>query len=254
MADPGELVWSPAPDQIVLPQRAVHLWRKSLEIDAESRHQLARTLSPDEHERAQRFVFDRDRQRYIVARGTLRGLLATYLHARPEELTFEYGAQGKPTLGGPWRRADLTFNLSHSQTMAVYAFTRQQPIGVDVEYVRPLPEVLELAIHTFSNQENAVLTALPAAHHQQAFFNCWTRKEAFIKAVGQGLSYPLGNFDVSLAPEAPAQLLRLGDDPAGHLNWAMVAFTPAPSYAAAVAVDGVIETVMGWDAPDRFNL
>ena len=165
------------------------------------------TLAADEQARAERFHFERDREHFIVARGVLRAILGRYLNRAPERLSFCYGAHGKPALAGEAGADAIRFNVSHSHGVALYAVTRGREVGIDLERIRFDLAVLEIAERFFSRREVATLRTLPTEAQRQAFFRCWTRKEAYIKARGEGLSLPLDQFDVSLAPGEPAALL-----------------------------------------------
>lgn len=189
----------------------------SLDSEAEA---LAGLLSEDERRRAERFVFERDRRRYTVARARLRQLLAERLGAAPESLQLAYSAHGKPALARRPGQRDLRFNVSHCGDVAAYAFTEGREVGVDVEEVRVLPDADEVAMRFFSQRERAAYLRLPASERPRGFFNCWTRKEAFVKAVGDGLSHPLETLDVSLAPA----------------GWVLSSFVPAAGMVGAVAV------------------
>jgi 4'-phosphopantetheinyl transferase len=199
---------------------------------------LGRFLSEDEHARASRFVFGRDAARFTVGRAALRSILGRALGARPEALRFTCGARGKPELAAPFDGAGLTFNVAHSSTLALVAVTREARIGVDVERWRQLENLSALAEHSFSPRERHALLTLPAEQHEPAFFRCWTRKEAFVKATGDGLSYPLKSFSVSLRPEDAPRLEEIDGDESAGLGWTVWDFEPARGYAAAVVVDG----------------
>jgi 4'-phosphopantetheinyl transferase len=189
----------------------------ALDIEAEP---LAGLLSADERQRAERFVFQRDRRRYTVARARLRQLLGERLGAAPESLQFAYNRHGKPALARRPGERDLRFNVSHCGEVAAYAFTEGREVGVDVEEVRALPDADEVAMRFFAQRERAAYLSLPASERPQGFFNCWTRKEAFVKAIGEGLSHPLDTLDVSLAPA----------------GWMLSSFVPAAGLVGAVAV------------------
>ena len=242
-----DVCWQP-PSTLVLAGDEVHIWLASLEQPAERVRQLLATLSPDERERAERFYFEKDRRHFVVARGILRALLGSYLQMPAPSLHFTYNPYGKPTLDLPGRSPALSFNLSHSHERALYAFAYGREIGVDIEYMRPLAfdEYLELAKHHFSSREYATLSALPEAEHKQAFFNCWTRKEAYIKARGKGLSLPLGSFDVSLAPNEPAELLASREAPYTVTDWSLRVLTAPNEYAAALMAEGRAWRVRYW--------
>lgn len=194
---------------------------------------LRALLSNDERERADRFYFDKDRNNYTVARALLRLILAPYVGIEAQALEFGYGARGKPFVPAPQA---LHFNLSHSHMAAIYAVSRHD-IGVDIEYHhREVSDLSAIARRFFAPAESAVLHALPRERWQAAFFNCWTRKEAYIKAVGDGLSLGLDQFEVSLEPDAPARFISIGGDRARAAQWSLFDLRPAAGYTAALAV------------------
>jgi 4'-phosphopantetheinyl transferase len=197
---------------------------------------LASWLSEGELQRAKRFAFDRDRRRFIVARARLRQLLSARLGMPPGSVEFSYGACGKPELSRQFAGANLRFNLSHSGEIAVYGFTIGREIGIDVEAVRELHHAEDLAARFYSRRENDAFRALDARDRARGFFNCWTRKEAFIKALGDGLSHALDRFDVSLSPDEPAKLIRVDDTPGEECGWDMESFSPAPGFVGAVVI------------------
>ncbi|HLF24976.1 MAG TPA: 4'-phosphopantetheinyl transferase superfamily protein [Anaerolineae bacterium] len=241
--------WLSPPVDLTLAGRELHVWRIRLEGSAAARPQLAHTLSADEHRRAARFYFEKDRRHFIASRGALRCLLSRYLHIPPERLQFRYGAHGKPALA-PERGGDaLHFNVSHSHGLALCAFAYAQDIGVDLEYVHPLDDLEPIAQRFFSAYESSRLLALLPAQRLEAFYNCWTRKEAYIKACGAGLAYALNRFDVSLAPGEPAQILSIDGSASKAARWFLQALTPAPDYAAAVAVEGQGWHIQCWQWP-----
>ena len=225
-----------AKTQLRLPTSDVHVWLASL--DQLHVRQLAQTLSEEELARADRFHFHRDRERFIVCRGVLRTILSRYLCVEPCRLRICYGPYGKPYLEEEVEEDKLQFNLSHSRGLALYAFTRGRNIGVDLEYIRRMTDFGQIAARFFSRNENSALNALPESQRQEAFFNCWTRKEAYIKAIGNGLMHPLNSFDVSLAPGEPARLLNVEGDPQEASRWSLKSLNPAPGYIAALAVAG----------------
>jgi 4'-phosphopantetheinyl transferase len=195
------------------------------------------SLSQDEKKRAERFHFQKDRDHFIIARGVLRILLGRYLNVSPEVVRLQYSAYGKPSLAEEFCSSRLRFNLSHSGGMALFAFAIGRDLGVDIEKMRADFATLEIARRYFSAQEISMFQSLPTALQTEAFFNCWTRKEAFIKAIGEGLSCPLDQFDVTLAPEEQAALLatRLSDHPAS--KWSIRSLDSVPGFKAAVAVE-----------------
>jgi 4'-phosphopantetheinyl transferase len=225
----------PLPPAAILPAECtVHLWRASLSAEPDERQRLWQTLASDEQARAERFLFAEHRERFTVARGMLREVLARYLGLRPGEVRFRYGPHGRPELLGA--TSPLRFNLSHSGDAALLAICTAHDIGVDIEQVRPDFASLEVARRFFSRLEVQALQALDEEVRCDAFFRCWTRKEAYIKARGEGLFMALDSFDVSLEPGAPAELLatrRDDDDPA---LWSMAAVDAGAGYTAALCV------------------
>lgn len=241
--------WLTPPTKLWLPDDEVHVWRAALDLPAAAAVEYRELLEAAELERAARFYFDRDRQRFIVGRGLLRLILGRYLETAPERLRFVYNQHGKPALDAPFDRSELLFNLSHAEGLALYAVTRRRAIGVDLERVRDDFACEKLAQRFFSPQEAAALAALPAAAKARAFFDGWTRKEAYIKAQGRGLSMPLDSFDVSLAPGRPAQLLATRQDPQEAAQWTLCALSPGEGYAGALAVQGQGWRLRRWQAP-----
>lgn len=205
----------------------VDLWIWPLDVEDAERTRLEAHLSDDEVARADRFAFERDRNRFIAARGRLREILARELGRAPAELAFAYSAQDKPSLV----QSRLCFNLSHSEALAALAVSREREVGVDIEAVRPIEE--DIAEQYFSPREVAALRALPNVEQLAAFYRCWTRKEAIVKAIGEGLSHALNSFDVSLG--TPAVVERFEGEADAPAVWRLANFDPAPSYAGAVA-------------------
>ena len=215
----------------------VHVWRAYLDRETSHIDELARTLSEDERLKAERFYFQKDRRRFVVTHGILRNILGRYLSVKPNRLEFSYGSHGKPTLGGITDGHSLCFNMSHSEGLAGFAFAWQRRIGVDVEYVRPMRDAEEIVGGFFSPGENASLRAVPASKKLEAFFNCWTRKEAFLKATGDGLSRSLDSFEVTLIPGESARLLSVEGDLREASRWSLCALAPAHGYVGAFVVE-----------------
>ncbi len=215
----------------------IHVWHQSLARGSAEVATFASLLSADELQRAGRFRFDKDRNGYIVSRGTLRTLLGHYLDVSPLELRFAYSEYGRPSLVAEASSGMLDFNVSHSGEIALFAFARGREIGIDVERVRRNFGTCEIAERFFSAAERAALQELPQEQRHQAFFRCWTRKEAFIKAIGEGLSHPLDQFDVSLAPEVPAALLATRPDAQEVARWTLWDIRVPGDYAAALAAE-----------------
>lgn len=178
-------------------------------------------------------------------------MLGRYLNIPPEQLRFCYGPYGKPGLAEDSSGVPIRFNMSHSHELALYAVTREREVGIDIEYRREDFASEQIAQQFFSHGEVAALRALPAQAQVEAFFNCWTRKEAYIKATGQGLSLPLDQFDVSLAPGEQAALLSRQDQPQEASRWTLQELAPGDGYAAAVAVEGSGWQLNCWQWPNE---
>jgi 4'-phosphopantetheinyl transferase len=194
-------------------------------------------LSEAERRRARRFACDRDRRRFIVARAGLRRLLAARLGVQPESITLVYGARGKPALAPRFADSNLRFNVSHCDDVAVSAVACGREVGIDVEAICEVPGADDIAARFFSRRENEAYRALAPRDRRLGFLNCWTRKEAFIKALGDGLHYPLDRFDVSLAPGEPARILRVEDTTGESCGWRLESFTPTPGHVAALVAE-----------------
>jgi len=227
----------PVSSRIIAPGPGeARIWSADLEPGAAAIDRLVPLLSADERERAERFHLRRDAMRWIAARAVLREILGGCLDADPRALAFTYGDKGKPALAAPAGSLDLQFSLAHSAHLALYAVTVGGPVGVDVERLRLLSDMDQIAERTFSRQECAVLRGLPVPLRPAGFFNCWTRKEAYIKALGFGLSYPLERFSVSLAPGVPARLEAVEIDPAHVESLTMASLAPRSGFVGAVVV------------------
>jgi len=233
-------VWAPPPGDLALKHDEVHVWCADLGLAATAPHLpwLTRTLSHDERLRATQFHVERDCAYFSAARGLLRSLLGGYVGAEPARLVFTYGRYGKPALSDVPVASDLQFNLAHAGGFAVYAFTRARRIGIDLEHLRPFPDADQIAGRFFSIRERERLAALSPDELQIGFFNCWTRKEAYVKAIGEGLSRPLDQFDVTLAPGEPSRLLATTGSPEEPERWRYQELTPADDYIGALAVEG----------------
>ncbi len=214
----------------------VHVWHIPLMHPPDAIAHLQPLLSAEERERAHRFHFPKDQHQFIVSRGILRVLLGKYQDSPPGEFTFEYGHYGKPVLANPGTGPGIYFNVSHSHQVAIIGFCRECELGIDIEYFREMRELMRIARRFFSRHECTVLGSLAAARQVEGFFNCWTRKEAFIKASGEGLSHPLNTFSVTLSPGEPARLLWIEGDPGEASRWTLAAWNPATDYTAALAI------------------
>jgi 4'-phosphopantetheinyl transferase len=233
-----EAAWNPAPERLSLGDDDVHVWRASLNQPARVISDFIQTIAPDERERAARYHFQKDREHFIVARAVLRLLLGRYLGREPATLRFRMNPYGKPALDEGADSAALRFNLSHARDLALFVIVRNREVGIDLEYINQDFDVTQLAREFFSPGEIAALDTLPANMRREGFFRCWTRKEAYIKARGEGLSLPLAQFEVSLSPAEPAALLNVLANPAEISRWSLRELTPAHGYLAALAVEG----------------
>lgn len=224
----------------------IHLWEIDLVAAPDEIARLGSLLDAEERGRAERYHFDRHRRRYIVSQGMLRVLLARYRGLRPAALAFDQGPKGKPSLVGA---PALHFNVSHSDERSVVAVARDGPLGVDIERLRPLADADDIARRFFSEREAAAYASLPEPLRPRAFFDCWTRKEAFIKALGEGLFLALDRFDVSVLPDDPVRLLAIDDDEAKAGQWSLVDFRIGEEFAGALAAPWVPRSIRAWRAP-----
>ena len=233
--------WSRPEEELALPQDELHIWLAWLDVDPRERTRLFSYLNRDEVSRAERFVFPRDRDHFIVARGRLRQLLGKYRRCPPDAVQFKTGRYGKLSLldDGDQPR----FNLSHSHGLALYGFSMGHELGIDTEKIRPEFAGEGIAERYFSAKEQRELAEVPKELRDRAFFLCWTRKEAYIKAHGDGLQIPLDSFDVSLKP-GEAEMLRSAD----RDRWSIRSFAPAPEFVAAIIVEGKIHSIRFWSA------
>lgn len=222
--------WLTSPKMWRLPNDEVHLWRIDLDQPTNGLWEL---LSADEQERGQRFRFEHHRQLFVVGRGVLRLILGKYGDMPASTLAFSYGRQGKPYLT---TQPSLQFNLSHSAKWALLAITRLETVGVDIEQIRQLPDMLGLAKRFFALTEYEQLRQLPAQQQAPAFFECWTRKEAYLKAIGEGLTHPLDQFSVTFGDGQLPRLLWVNGHPHEAERWQLWSVVPAFGYVGAMIV------------------
>ena len=247
---PGALppAWSSPPDEPALAAGEVHVWRAALDRSEQVRARLAAKLSVEERARAKRIAVVDGRERWIVGRGILRVILGRYLDIPPEQVAIRADPSGKPRLAEAAQASALSFNLSHSGSLALFAVASGARLGIDVQEAREL-DAEQIARRWFSPAEREALEALPEAERRDAFFSCWSRKEAFAKAVGQGLLLSLSSFTVSVGcDEAP----KLITSPPGHTSqWTLWDLAPGAGYAGALAVEGSSERLQCWDLTER---
>lgn len=239
----SKTLWALPSDTLDLQRDQVDVWRITLDLPPASVKSLESNLSAGEAQRARRFHFPAGKDHYIVAHGVLRDVLACYLHCEPIQLNFSTNDYGKPALDSH----KLEFNLSHSGDIALIAITQGRKVGVDVERIRPELEHESIAKRFFSPNEVSELMTLPSEQREVAFFNGWTRKEAYIKAQGLGLSLSLDSFDVTLALNEPAKLLTPRPDAQVAFDWTLLSLHVDPKYAAALAVEGQGLEFRFWD-------
>lgn len=242
-------LWSTAPEQPHLRDDEVHVWRAYLDQKPSTLRELWPNLAIDERQRADKFHFRKDQAHYVIARGVLRDILSRYLGCPPDLIRFSYNQYGKPELSDITRSNLLSFNVTHSHGIALFAVAKSRLVGIDIEFMREEFATADIAERFFSPKEVSILRTIAREKKKLAFFNCWTRKEAYIKAHGEGLAHPLSSFTVSLVPEEPAALLHIDNDPQETLRWSLFELSPAQSYAATLAVEGYISRIRCWQWP-----
>lgn len=224
--------WRVPGNMPLLPRNEVHVWR--IDLSAQEERRMHALLSPEEQARAARFRVANARRQFVVTRATLRLLLAGYLGAQPARLTLSVNAYGKPML--PPDTTGVRFNVSHTGNCGLIAVAQGRSVGIDVERIRTNVIGARIAEHFFAPEEWTALRALQPEEQAQAFFHCWTRKEAFVKAVGRGLSIPLDAFVVSIGEVAA--LLEVRSEPREAARWTLHGLIPAPGHVGALAVEG----------------
>jgi 4'-phosphopantetheinyl transferase len=229
---------TPGSERRPLEADEAHVWRIRLDEPAETVARMRELLNDDERRRADRFMFEEHRHRFTVGRATLRAIVGSYTGIAPSEICFRYNPYGKPELDRDQGGDRVRFNLSNTGALALCAVAEGRSVGVDVETHRADFAGLAIAERFFSPAEVAVLRGVRREDLTRAFFACWTRKEAYIKAQGKGLSIPLDSFEVSLAPDAPPALLVTHDDPAEARRWSLFELDPGPGFAAALVIEG----------------
>jgi 4'-phosphopantetheinyl transferase len=230
-----EAAWSPAPMNLTFPLGRVDVWRVRTD-GPEGPHSHLEILHRDEIVRAERFRFEKDRYRFTQCRSALRQLLATYLKISPTEILFEYSARGKPRLAVRQNPHALQFNVSHSGELALIAIGSEQSIGVDIERIRTEVDTESLAERFFSTGERAGLQALPDHLRLTGFYACWTRKEAFLKATGDGLSFPLANFSVTTHPDLDPEVVEINGSTEAVRQWSLIDISAGEGYRTTLCM------------------
>jgi len=237
--------WPGGPTRPALDDALVHVWRAELDAPAHEVERCAAILRADELQRADSFRFRCHRDRFVMARSTLRSILGSYLDVPAREVPITYSATGKPLLARH-DAPDLRFNLSHSGNRAVYAVCAKREVGVDIEAFHRNIDDEALSVRFFAEAERRALAVAPRHARRQAFFSCWTRKEAYIKATGRGLATPLEAFAVCPNARTPMPLLWVRGDPSERLRWVLVPLTVAPGYIGALAVEAPYGGLRCW--------
>ena len=227
----------------------VHVWRASLDLPTEEIERLVTLLSTDEIARANKFHFLEHERRFIAARGILRQLLGNYLKISPNTIEFEYSDCGKPRLAASMNNSFLQFNVSHSLEYALYGFTNHHLIGVDIEFLREIRDTAELAKRFFTHREFQLIANLAKEERQKVFFQLWTIKEAYLKAIGTGLSNSLSDIEITFDCAKRLKLLAIRRNIDAVSNWSMYHFAPAANYVAAIIVNTQIpkQQIDFWD-------
>lgn len=228
------ILWKIPPPTLVLLDPEIHIWQASLDQLPATLARFSETLSEDERARAERFHFDRDREHYIAGRGILRRVLGRYLGTAPAQIRFEYGDHGKPALPGD---SPLRFNLAHSNDLMLLAVTLRHEIGIDLEYLRLVPEAASIANRYFTKLEIKTIRSLPDSKKLEGFFAHWVCKEAYLKALGDGLARPLDSFEIAPTIRKPQGLLKVIDNPDESKRWHFQVFRPTDGYIAALTVE-----------------
>jgi len=230
--------WNFPPNSLHLSSNDVHLWLAKLDQSEECVEKLSQILSKEEQRKSERFHYEKDRNNFIVTHGVLRKILSRYLGIEPNRLQFGYHSHGKPFVFGKSNSEEICFNISHSRNLSLYALVRSRQLGVDLEYIRPIPEADHIVAEIFSSYERAMWQQLPENQKQEAFFHIWTGKEAYIKARGEGLSMPLDQFDVLCTPDEPGIRCLANEASDDSSLWSLRTLQLEPNYAATLVVEG----------------
>ncbi len=235
-------IWQNPPQKLTINPQEVHIWKTNLDQSSINVQNSFKLLNEDEKNKAQKFHFEKHRKRFTIARSSLKKILSFYLSISPQEIEFTYNDYGKPNLLEKINNIDLQFNVSHSEDIAIYGITCHYLIGVDIEYIRPMSEAENLAKRFFSIQEYKHISLLSSAKKDREFFKLWTAKEAYLKAIGKGISGGLEK--VKISNYEPRQFISLPHS--NNINYNLVYLTPHHNYLAAIAVQYNQQTYHYW--------
>jgi len=227
----GDLVRPP-----ILSVKTAHLWHASLDLSAPNLRRLEASLDADERKRAEQFLFERGRKRFVASRGLLRQILGCYCGVEPRDIHFNYGSRGKPFLAEKFG-GRIQFNVAHSDGFGIFAVTLDGKIGVDLEHIIPIVEAGQIADRFFSDQEKAVINSLSGRKKSELFFKIWTAKEAYLKARGEGLTYPLNKVDVLTALRGYPCSLKVEGNVAEYTHWSLRQLRTAAGFVGALVVE-----------------
>jgi 4'-phosphopantetheinyl transferase len=245
------LSWIQPQGGIRLDADEAHVWRADLNFESAHMRALERTLSEDERARAKRFYFQQDRDRFVAARGLLRNILSLYIHRRPHQLRFSYGPYGKPALSRRHGQREIRFNVSHSHGLALYAVTRNREVGVDIERIQPHLTQQQIAERFFAPEECQRLRTLPREKQVEAFYECWTRKEAYLKVQGKSLNQPPDHLPMTLVSAPSASGPTIIDSSDEIRKWALWQLAPGAGYAGALVVEGGGKKLRRFEWPEE---
>ena len=233
------MTWQNSLHHPVLNQERVHIWRANLNPSSDEVTRLSTLLAADETARANKYRFPEHKRRFIVARGVLRQLLGNYLNISPKHLKFEYSERGKPYIFNSNTSKAIQFNISHSEEYALLGFTYDRSIGVDIEYLRAMPDAVKIAKRFFAPQEYELICSLDAKQQSQTFFKLWTAKEAYLKAIGTGLS-GLASIKINFDSSGDRIYLSSIDNSTSVDNWSIYSCLPTPNYVGTIAIDAPV--------------
>jgi 4'-phosphopantetheinyl transferase len=240
-------VWLDPPNVLQMPEERIHLWKIPNITSTDNIRERLISLSPDEISRAERFHFDHDRARYIKSRAALRSILGLYLQVEPKEVRFIYGNKGKPYLADPFNQTGLKFNLSHSHEIGLIGVMSGSCIGVDVEFIRHENSIESIARRFLTDSESYQILTCPQHQQSEAFFRCWTLKEAFIKASGDGFTIPTDSFEVAFMPGFKSRMISIQGDQKKALEYSLFQIIPDPGYIGGIAIHNTVEHLEQWN-------